>query len=211
MLNRGGFRIIFLGISLLLVVSACVTTKKSKEEPGWLGRKMHDMNARYNGYFNAKELYSSSVDQLVTLHEDNYNQVLTIYPYGEEEDRETVRENMDIAIEKVVKVVALHPSSKWVDDCYVMMGKAQYLKGDYESAEETFEYFVDDFNPRDPDSRVYQGSNGKISAKQKKKEKEEERKEEQKTREEERKEKEKERKRKAKEREQAKKESKKEK
>jgi len=160
----------------LISLSACVTTKKSKSETGWLKKQIHDVNARYNGYFNAKELYKISVDQLVDGHEDNYNRILEIYPYGTEDDRKGVEENMDKAIEKVVKVASLHEPSKWVDDCYVMMGKAQYLKGDYESAQETLEYFVDDFNPSDPDSRVYQSPDRKTSSKQRKKKQADERK-----------------------------------
>ena len=196
--------------SLLLMLSACVTTKSSKKEAGWLKTKMHDMNARYNGIFNAKELYKASITQLEGVHEDNFNQVLDIYPYGSDNDRKLVEENMDIAIEKVVKVAALHEPSKWVDDCYVIMGKAQYLKGDYESAEETLEYFVEDFNPKDPTSRVYQSPDRKTSSKDRKKQQANERKIQQEEREKEKKEKEKTRKQITKEREKARKQAEKE-
>ncbi len=168
------------------------------------------MNARYNGLFNAKELYKASVGQLNDVHQDNYNQIITIYELGSEDDRKLVEENMDVAIEKVVKVASLHEPSKWVDDCYVMMGKAQYLKGDYESAEETLEYFVEDFNPRDPTSRVYVSPDRKTSAKERKKEQIKERKIQQDERKKEREEKEKSRKEIAKEREKARKQAEKE-
>ena len=180
---------------------SCVTTRKKKDEVGWMGKKWHDMNARYNGYFNAKELYKASSEQIFDAYEDNYAQVLDIYQYGEPESRESVGGDMDIVVEKVTKVAALHEPSKWVDDCYVMMGKAQYLKGDLETAQETFEYFVDDFNPTDPDSRVYESPNREDSAKERKKQrdnerkiKEDERKQEKKEKEQTRKEKEKARK-----------------
>lgn len=168
---------------------------------------MHDMNARYNGIFNAKELYKASVSQLEGVHEDNFNQVLDIYPYGSETDRKLVEENMDLAIEKVVKVAALHEPSKWVDDCYVIMGKAQYLKGDYESAQETLEYFVEDFNPKDPTSRVYQSPNRKTSSKDRKKQQANERKIQKEEREKIKEEKEKTRKQEAKDRKKARKEA----
>jgi len=185
------------------MLSACVTTKSSKKEAGWLKKKVHDMNARYNGIFNAKELYKASVTQLEGVHEDNFNQVLDIYPYGSKEDRKLVEEDMDLAIEKVVKVASLHEPSKWVDDCYVIMGKAQYLKGDYESAQETFEYFVEDFNPKDPTSRVYQSPDRKTSSKDRKKQQANERKIQEKEREKVKEEKKKSRKQEAKERKKA--------
>ena len=197
-------------IPLLAMLPACVTTKSSKKEAGWLKTKMHDMNARYNGIFNAKELYKESITQLEGAHEDNFNQVLDIYPYGTDTDRKLVEENMDLAIEKVVKVASLHEPSKWVDDCYVIMGKAQYLKGDYESAQETLEYFVEDFNPKDPNSRVYQAPDRKSSSKDRKKQKDNERKIQQEEREKVKKEKEKTRKQEAKDRKKAREQAEKE-
>ena len=182
---------------------SCVTTRKSKDEVGWIGTKWHDMNARYNGYFNAKELYRASSAEVMDSHIDNYNQILSVYQWGEPEDRESAQANMDIAIEKVTKVAALHEPSKWVDDCYVMMGKAQFLKGDLESAQETFEYFVDDFNPVDPDSRVYASPNRESKAKTRKKEAQEERKIQEDQRKKEKKEKDKTRKQKEKDRKKA--------
>ncbi len=165
------------------------------------------MNARYNGIFNARELYKASISQLTEIHEDDYNQVLQIYPYGTLEDRKMVEENMDLAIEKVVKVSSLHEPSKWVDDCYVIMGKAQYLKGDYESAQETFEYFIEDFNPKDPTSRVYESPERKATPKDRKKNQANERKIQKKEREKVREEKEKSKKQLAKERKKKRKEA----
>lgn len=159
-----------------MVFSSCVTTKKSKQEVGFVGKKYHDLTAKFNGFFNAKEIYNASVLQLEATHEDNYNQILSIYPSESIENPKSVEADMDKVIEKTTKVSSLHEVSKWVDDCYVLMGKAQYLKGDYESAEETFAYFVDDFNPKDPDSRVYQSPDRKGEAKARKNEIERERK-----------------------------------
>jgi len=194
-------------ILITTLLCGCVTTKRNKKETGWLKTKVHDMNARYNGLFNAKELYKASVTQLNEVHEDNYNQIISIYELGDEDDRSLVEENMDVAIEKAVKVASLHEPSKWVDDCYVLMGKAQYLKGDYESAEETLEYFVEDFNPRDPTSRVYVSPDRKTSSKERRKEQTKERKIQQDERKKEREEKEKSRKQIAKEREKARKQA----
>ncbi len=171
------------------------------------------MTARYNGYFNAKELYKASLQSLEEGYRDNYGQLLPVYRFSAMEDRSSVEPDMDKAIEKVTKVAALHEPSKWVDDCYVLMGKAQYLKGDYESAQETLEYFIDDFNPRDPASRVYQSPNRKSNANERRKTaqrerkiQEEERRKAQKEKEKSRKEIEKERKKARKQREKERKE-----
>ena len=44
-------------------------------------------------------------------------------------------------------VVSLHRVSDWTDDCYLLMGKAQYLKKDYESSMETLEFLADEYSP----------------------------------------------------------------
>lgn len=163
-------------ILFLLLLFSCVTTKKSKQDVGFIGKKYHDMTARYNGYFNAKEIYKASLKKIDETNRENYNKVLPVYAYDNLEDKSLVEADMDKVIEKLTKVAALHEPSKWVDDCYVLMGKAQYLKGDLETSQETFEYFVADFNPKDPDSRVYQSPNIKDTAAERKKEANRERK-----------------------------------
>ena len=114
-------------------------------------------------------------------HRDNYNEILPLYDYTSVEDTKSVAADLDKAIEKVTTVASLHKPSKWVDDCYVLMGEAQYLKKDYESAEETFAYFKDEFNPNNPFGRNYKKK--KKSKKAIKKEREEERKVEKEARE----------------------------
>lgn len=83
-------------------------------------------------------------------HKDNYLNRLPIFPYMELANPKSITPEMDRAIEKVTKVVALHPKSQWTDDCYLLVGKAQFLKKDYEAAEETLRFMVDEFNPDRP-------------------------------------------------------------
>ena len=136
------------------------------------------MTAKYNGYYNADVIMDETFAALEEGHEDNYNRILPVYPYASLESPETVKLELDRAIEKVTKVSRLHESSKWVDDCYVLMGKAQYLQGNYEAAEETFEYFINNFNPKDPNSRLYAEKelSNKAKAKQRQKKAQEARK-----------------------------------
>lgn len=108
----------------------------------------HNTTSKYNGYFNANVLYEASVLSLNEQHQDNHNKILPVYKYTETDDPKTVAEDMDKAIKKVSVVVSLHRESDWVDDCYLLMGKSQFLKQDYESAEEAFEYMVAEFNPQ---------------------------------------------------------------
>lgn len=143
------------------------------------------MTSKYNGYFNANELYNESLLTLRNSHKDNYSQILEVYDYVAVNDPKMVAADMDIIVEKVTTVASLHEKGDYVDDCYVMMGKAQLLKQDYERAEETLLYFQEQFNPSNPYGRNF--AKNKMSASDLKKLKEEERKEKIKEREEARK------------------------
>lgn len=134
---------------LLLVglVSGCVT-KKKKEDVSKLGKRWHDMNARYNAYYNATVLLEESRLALEDQHTENYNKILPIYKYSAADNPKAEAENLDLAIEKMAVDVKLHQPSHWVDDCYLLAGKAMFLKQDYETAEETFEYILAEFSPQ---------------------------------------------------------------
>ena len=88
-----------------------------------------------------------SIYDLEMQHQDNYNKILPLYKYREAGNPKVVAEKLDKAIEKVSIVVALHRYSNWTDDCYLLIGKAEYLKQDFEAAEETLEYMVAQFKP----------------------------------------------------------------
>ncbi|HKK77127.1 MAG TPA: tetratricopeptide repeat protein [Saprospiraceae bacterium] len=131
---------------ITLMSSSCVTQKR-KEDISALGKVYHNTTARYNGYFNAKELLAASEISLADSHQDNYNQLLPLYLSTANENPQAMAPNMDAAIEKVTRVVALHPEAQWVDDSYLLVGKAHYYKQDYESAEKALRYLVNNFDP----------------------------------------------------------------
>lgn len=129
-----------------VVLASCVTQKK-KEDVSTLGKLYHNTTAKYNGYFNANELLEESILRLEEQHKDNFNQILPVYDYVDVDNPQAVAGDLDEAIKKVSVVVNLHRVSQWTDDCYLLVGKAQYLKQDYEAAEETLRYTVDQFSP----------------------------------------------------------------
>lgn len=131
---------------IVLILASCVTQKR-KGEVSTLGKLYHNVTAKYNGYFNADELLEASLLSLEEQYQDNFKQVLPVYEHVAAPNPDAVAPDLDKAIEKVSVVVNLHRVSHWTDDCYLLLGKAQYLKQDYESAEETFRYLVSEFSP----------------------------------------------------------------
>lgn len=173
----------------ILAFSGCAT-KKRRGDVSKLGKFYHNTTAKFNGYFNANVIYEESLLLLKDAHKDNYTQILPLYPESDVQDAGSVASELDRGVEKLAVVISLHRVSEWTDDSYLLMGKTQYLKKDYEAAEETLEFFEDEFDPVNIKKK-----NKKVKAKKSNKERKKERKAKEKDRDKERKEKLKERKR----------------
>lgn len=138
----------FLGITMLaFFLFSCVTTKKKGEETSKFKRNYHSFTNKYNYWFNADELYRQSIAQLEESHKDNYNQILDVYPYASA-DPQSVRNDMDNVIQKASKGIVRHRPGRWVDDNYLLIGQAQFIKRDFETAEQTFRFIKEQQDPR---------------------------------------------------------------
>lgn len=164
-------------VTVLLITTVAIScvTKKKKSETSKFGKFYQNTTAYYNGYWNSKEILKESMKTLRLANVDDYNQILAVEDYVSLDNPKMVKAEMDKIIEKVTTVAQLHEPSDWVDDCYVMMAKAQYLKQEYETTEETLEYFQEDFNPANPYGRNYKSKKptGKAAKKAKEAEKKE--------------------------------------
>lgn len=168
--------ILYLLITILIFTS-CATRRKKSEVKGFK-KFYHNTTAKFNGYFNAEELLKESMVELQSMNVDNYNRLIGVYDYVNVDNPQNVKANMDKAIEKLSTVATIHEVSNYVDDCYLKIGMAQYLKQDYIAAEETFLYFEDVFDPKNPygkayDSKAYKKKSGRKTKKEIKEEKQE--------------------------------------
>ena len=129
-----------------LFLASCVTERKVDEAHG-TRLFFQNLNSKYNGFFNASVLMDEATDKLRAQHVDNYAKVLDVYPELAVENPKSVSGELDKAIEKIAVVATYHRSSDWTDDCYLLLGKAQYYKHEFESAQETFEYMSEVYDP----------------------------------------------------------------
>lgn len=135
-------------IALLLIITSCSTKKNT-----FVRRSYHNLTAHYNAYFNGNEAVKNGVMTLEKAHKDNYTQIISIFPFGEKKDAQSVVPDMDRAIEKAGKVISKHSMEfkgvqyvKWIDDAYFMIGRANFYKKEYRKAYETFDYVTKKFN-----------------------------------------------------------------
>lgn len=98
------------------------------------------MNARFNGYYHAQVLVEGGMVKLEEIHKDNFSEILSVFPYGTEDDSKAVTADMDNVYKKTSKVIRKHPNSKWEDDCYLLMGQAYFFKYEPYEAVEIFQH-----------------------------------------------------------------------
>jgi len=126
-----------------------------------------DLTARYNGYFNANLIFEQSILQLQQNHKDDFDQIIASDKFEGGEKANSVHPQLDIVIKKASVDIKLHPNSKWVDDCYLLIGQAQYLKGNYGDALENLNYintrFSEDIRIEDFQRKDKEGSGRKRS------------------------------------------------
>ena len=106
---------------LMLVASGCGMFKDTKLEELY-----HDVTARYNGYFNARMLTQEVVEEVRKTHQDDFNEILSVYQFPSKEKAKQLTPKCDKIIEKCTRVLQKHEESKWSDNCYFLMGKARF-------------------------------------------------------------------------------------
>ena len=135
----------------LLLVGGCSTKKNT------LTRRMyHNLTSHYNIYFNGEASVKDGEKQLRTTVKDDYTKVLRVYNYGTQQNGMSMNSVMDRALEKTSICVQKHSMNfgnrervKWIDDAYLIMGKAHFYKHDYIPAKRTFDFVANEYNYND--------------------------------------------------------------
>ncbi|MGZ3904124.1 MAG: type IX secretion system periplasmic lipoprotein PorW/SprE [Bacteroidia bacterium] len=140
------YQIVFLALTGLFLFSC--TQYKNK----FINRGYHNMTARYNVYFYAKEALKDGVFKVETGNKDDYNKLLPVFIYATKESAKNVSQEMDRAIKKASLCIQKHAikdkqtkveipnTGRWIDDSWNTIGKAHFYKREFFSGIEAFEY-----------------------------------------------------------------------
>jgi tetratricopeptide (TPR) repeat protein len=155
-------------IVLMVFLNSCSTKKNMLTS-----RVYHNLTARYNVYFNAKEALKAGEKSIEMSHKDNYITVLPMFLYSDKAACSSASGSMQRAIDKSNKLIKEHsitakPKFKnmelsveqkqfyskrnfcnWVDDAYFVMGKAYLMKHDYFAANKSFETVANEYKNED--------------------------------------------------------------
>lgn len=146
----------------VIILAACSTDKNTR-----VSRTYHNLTSYYNVYFNGKNAYKSGMKRIDASHKENYSLMIPVFKFSVKESARSSYGDMNKAIEKGSKCVYKHSITtkpkqkpgkkptekqkefkkknefvKWVDDSYLLIGKANFIKGDYFPAIETFNFMI---------------------------------------------------------------------
>jgi tetratricopeptide (TPR) repeat protein len=135
------------GLFSLIVVLLLSSVGCSVKKNNILSREFHKTVAHYNGYFNARERVKEGAKTLATSQIDRYDRILSIFKFGNPTLAKSIYPDMDEAIKKVSVVIQRHSMdiegkerNKWIPQCYLVIGIAQFYKHDTWTAIESFQY-----------------------------------------------------------------------
>ena len=118
-----------------LAVAAC-----SAERSGPVGRAYHNLAARDNAYFMAREKLKEVEATLLKNMVSDYNKTLPVLVPINDQAASAVAGEIEDIVKKASLPIARHKNSNWTDDAYFLVGKARYYKAEFDEAEKVFKY-----------------------------------------------------------------------
>ncbi len=149
---------------ILLVIGSCTTKKNTV-----VTRSYHNLTSHYNILFNAEESYNQGIKKAEASFKDDFNSQLPLFTYSSKEAARIVTADMDKTVKKCSKVIGMHSIkakpklkkgnrterekdyyrrteyNKWIDDAFLLMGKAYFYKRDFFPCIETLDYVLSQF------------------------------------------------------------------
>lgn len=147
---------------LTVLLASCSTKQNTSRSRFW-----QSFVTRYNVYYNGKVAYDEGLDAVMEGNKDNFTEIIPFFAVGNEGTRGQGRGNLETAIMKSEKAIALHsikvkpqidPSkdrtpamraflskkeyNPFLKNCWLLMGKAQFYEGDFLNAASTFSYIT---------------------------------------------------------------------
>ncbi len=159
-------RIVLYTIGFLLL--APILQRCSTEKNTFASRTYHNITSHYNVFFNGNESLKSGVEKIEERIENDFTRLLPIYKASDPSVPNLVKSDMDNAVMKASKLIELHSITakprrrkrrtrryqefasqeefnKWIDDSYLLMGKAYYYQHNFSAAIDNLSYVIRKF------------------------------------------------------------------
>ena len=113
---------------------------------------MQNLTAKFNILFNARTLVKESEQRIQESYLTSYDQPISVFCEPDEKLGKAESANLDKAILKANIVANEKSQSHFVDDAYILIGIANYLKADFYNSVEYFTYVYKGY-PKEKDNR----------------------------------------------------------
>ena len=147
---RSGPLFVIASILLTTVFYSC-----SRDKNTFSRRAYHNTTSHYNYFFNARELIRAHEANIANNHIDDYNYLLPIFVYGSDDQAKNAYDIMEEVVKKCSKLIDRHSIyikneeyNRWVDEAYLLVGRAKFHKKEYFGAIEIYEYITYAFADR---------------------------------------------------------------
>jgi len=142
-------------------------SEKTADKKFTVMRNFYQNNiTHYNYYFNANNRVNMVLERAKMAQKEDYSGLLRFYPYTLE-NTATQKSELDSVIYTSTAGILLHDlRNDWIDNMYMLIGKAYFLRNDLDSAMMTFQFINYNLFPRkrknDDDDRIV-GTNSAAS------------------------------------------------
>ncbi|HUV00490.1 MAG TPA: tetratricopeptide repeat protein [Bacteroidales bacterium] len=156
---------------LVLSGLVMILTNCSVEKNTGTTRFYHGLTSRFNIYFNGYESYKAGLSKISNGYNDDYAELLRVFEHSDPSTASLCSSDMDKAIQKASKLISLKSISskpefktkrdlsqkekqlleqkeynEWVDDSYLLIGKARFYKHEFIEAASVFNHSIAEAN-----------------------------------------------------------------
>jgi len=131
------------GLVILAGLIAACAGRRPEGKPEY--DMMENLTARYNIVYHGRKLIADVERQQFETHRDNYQQLLPVLIDPTETSAASAAPLMDSVIGKARDLINRKTRSRYINEAYLLTGKANYLKGSYYNAAELFTYVAHAF------------------------------------------------------------------
>ncbi|MCU0383203.1 MAG: hypothetical protein MUF68_03980, partial [Cyclobacteriaceae bacterium] len=123
----------------------------SSQKDAVMNKAFHNLAAHYNGYYYANEEITKVEKAYQKALKDDYNRVLRLYPKLDSAQAKGFEKELQEAVKMASLAIQYHQNSKWVDDSYILVGRARLYQLDWGNAIQTLKFV--NTKTKDPEAR----------------------------------------------------------
>ncbi|MBX5439828.1 MAG: hypothetical protein IRZ29_09835, partial [Thermoflavifilum sp.] len=102
-------------------------------------RWYQNLVTHFNFVYNARQNLNKAIQMATDLHQDHYSSLLDFYPYTFTELAQATSLLDSVIFRASVGIQVHDPRGKWIDNLYLLLGKAYYYEQKFAEAERAFQ------------------------------------------------------------------------